>query len=104
MDGRKRIWPRVTSAFVVAIAVAIVWAMVLMWGGYFFMMFAPADQVYESIEVMRDGTPVIQSRSNLIRWKITYRTLDGKPLDAAIRDRFVSVTSLQRTDQAAWAV
>jgi len=81
MNGRKRVWRRVAAALVVAVAAGIVWGVVLFWAGYIVAQFGRKDQIQESIEILRDGTPVIESRS-VTNWiDVSYRTFDGRPVE-----------------------
>src|SRR6476620_1367544 len=81
MERRSRTWQRVAATLIVAIAVATVWATVILWVGYFVMQFTQSAYVTESINVSREGTPFIESRSSANWMDVSYRTLDGRPID-----------------------
>lgn len=81
MNSRIQTWPRLAAAIVVAIAVGTIWAVLLLWIGYFATQFRKSAQVYERIEVGRDGTPLIETRSSTNWLDVTYRTLDGRPIE-----------------------
>src|SRR4051812_35762824 len=81
MNRRKQLGARLTAAFVVAIGIGAVWAMLLVWIGTLAVQFSQREWVQESIDVLRDGTPVIQSRSSSNWLDVSYRTLEGRPIE-----------------------
>ena len=86
MNNRTRIWPRICSALIMALAAGMVWALACIWCGYMVSVFTSSrDYVYESIVVAGDGTPLIQTYASAQPGEPTFRTLDGKPYEADVR-------------------
>jgi hypothetical protein len=82
MNNRPRLWPRIAAALVIALAAGVTWGIVIAWSGYLAtQLLQTSDSVYESIQVLDDGTPVIQTYSYATVVDQTYRTLDGKPVE-----------------------
>ena len=82
MKTQTRTWQRLSAAIVVAIGIAVVWGILAMWIASFLMLSSRANGTYENIVVMQDGTPLIESRSYTNYANVSYRTLEGKPVDA----------------------
>lgn len=81
MNRRTIIWSRVAAALVVAVGIALVWGTLAVWTFSFAEQLGRANgQVYESLQVAMDGTPVIVSRSMASYLDATYRTIDGRSL------------------------
>ncbi len=87
MNQRLQIISRVTTALVIAIALGVAWGAVAMWCGFIVTQFSSRPLVYEHIVVRLDGTPLIESQTyrNSMSLAETYRTLDGKAVDAKPR-------------------
>ena len=82
MKTQTRTWQRLSAAIIVAIGIAVVWGILAMWIASFLMLSSRANGTYENIVVMQDGTPLIESRSYTNYANVSYRTLEGKPVDA----------------------
>jgi hypothetical protein len=85
MNTRMRTWPHLAAALVVAVAIAVVWGVVLAWAGSLVEQWWQRNgrvTVTEWVPVLRDGTPVIFS-SHVIGDYVdsSCRTLDGQPLE-----------------------
>lgn len=88
MNNRTRIWPRICSAFIMAVAAGLVWALACIWSGYMVSLFTgSSDYVYETIVVAGDGTPLIQTYSSTQPGDPTFRTLNGKPYESDVRSQ-----------------
>jgi hypothetical protein len=81
------IFHRILAALVVATGVGIVWALLAVWIGTLSESLGRGgDRIYESVNVSRSGVPVIQSYSTANYQILSYRTLDGKPLEIERED------------------
>jgi hypothetical protein len=81
MKQRTFTWSRVAAAFVLAIGIAVVWGTLVGWiSSMLVQLRQPGGQVYETLYVRMDGTPVIVARSTMNYLDTSYRTLDGRPL------------------------
>lgn len=95
MNNRTQTGPRICSALVIALAAGIAWGFVTVWCGYIVYQFlGTTEQVYESVQVAGDGTPVIQSYTAPRYQDQTYRTLDGQPYDP-VNQQWLTAASSQ---------
>ncbi len=89
MKTQTRIWPRVCAALIVAVGIAVAWGLLAMWLGYFAYFSSRFNGIYESIYVLLDGTPIIESRSFSNYANVSYRTLDGKPIEQPDDNQYI---------------
>jgi hypothetical protein len=90
MTHRPRLWPQLAAALVITLAVSAAWGVVMAWSGYVAtQIWRSDDTVYESIQVLDDGTPVIQSYSYQTFVDQSYRTLDGKSVEVTGREEWL---------------
>lgn len=81
MNRRTTVWSRVAASLVVAVGITLVWGTVAAWTFSIAGQLGRTNsQVYESIQIAMDGTPVIISRSWASYLDATYRTIDGRSL------------------------
>ncbi len=78
---RAGIIRKLCTTVLIAIGVGIVWGIVTGWGLSIVEAWMRTDYVYESLEIRRDGTVVISSRSNRNYDDATYRTLEGQSVE-----------------------
>jgi hypothetical protein len=91
MNHRPRLWTRLTATLVITLAVAVAWGVVLAWAGYLgTQIWRSDDTVYESIQVLDNGTPLIQSYSYQAVVDQTYRTLNGSPVELTGREQWLA--------------
>ncbi len=70
------------AALIVAIGTAIVWGTMVMWvAGIVESWTRTGNTVYEQVGVKRGGIPVIQSYSVVDYGHLSYRTLEGQPIE-----------------------
>ena len=87
MNKHTRIWPGIAAALVVVAGVAVIWGVVVAWSGYLISFaWQGSERVYESMQVMADGTPVIQSSIMREPYDRTFRTLEGEPITPTRED------------------
>lgn len=78
---------RMVATLIVAIGVAVVWGLVVVWVASIVESWMRSGSlVYENVAVTRSGIPVIQSYSVADYQNITYRTLDGQPIEVGNND------------------
>lgn len=69
-------------AFTLTVGLGAAWAVLVGWGAAITEMFLRTGQTYESLYVLDDGTPVIESyESGRVSYVRSRRTLDGRQLD-----------------------
>ena len=81
MKRRTRTWSQLASALILTIGIAMLWGTIVVWAySMVAQLWRNSGQVYETIQVAMDGTPVITSRSMTDYLDTSFRTLDGQPL------------------------
>lgn len=77
-----------TAALVVAVGIAIVWGLVAAWAWSLVDTWTrPDNTIYENVTVTRSGIPVIQSYAVGNYQNISYRTLQGEPIEVGNNDQ-----------------
>jgi hypothetical protein len=75
------------------LAAGIVWGVATVWVGYLATLLWPrGDLVYESIQVLGDGTPVVRTYAFQTVGEETFRTLDGAQVAVVDREFLTSGT------------
>jgi hypothetical protein len=82
MTSGKRIWRQLSTSLIVAIGIALVWGVLVGWGGAVVdTILWPRNITYEQIVLTAQGTPLIYTRTRFVnddQFSQTYRTLDGQ--------------------------
>lgn len=98
MVKRNAILQPLLLGAVLALGFGIVWGLIAAWCVTVAEQAARAGKVYRNIQVLLDGTPVIQSYSYSYGYylRMTYETLDGQPITLGDDSRSLHGTSLRR--------
>jgi len=82
---------QIVSALIVAIGAAAVWFFLVGWvASLVASWMRDSNQVYENVTVTVEGTPVIQSYTIRDYENMSYRTLDGQPIEVKNNDQLQS--------------
>ena len=94
MNRRDPIIQPLFLAAVLAVGFGLVWGALAAFGVMLVEQATLPNRVYRHVEVTGDGTPVIRSHSFRDFPRVTFETIDGRPLPMSRQEVLISGTSL----------